>query len=1040
MKTIIGIILFLFMIAIPDSYAQQRKISGLVKDAQTNQPLPGASIIIRGTRTGVATDTQGKFSIQTNPADELVISFIGMETQIIRIKNNLSPVIYLQRNDLNMPEAMVIAFGITPGSSYVGSAVSVQYDTFKSRPLTNILQALEGNVPGLQMTSGSGQPGASPDLRIRGIGSVTASSAPLFIVDDTPYTGDISTIHPDDIDNISILKDAAATALYGSRGANGVVIITTKKGENKKTAFHIKINQGFSSRSIPEYKRVDAYTYYPLMWEAYRNSMIYNKNNPKPIDEASQIASYGNKDAQSIIGILINNPFNVPDRELIGTDGKLNPNARLLYPEDLNWEKAITRAGYRGDYSLLASGGTDATVYYMSFSYTKDKSYLLKSALERATGRANITTNPNHWLQTGIHLAGALHNSSYPNTGINTGYANPFFFSRNIAPIYPIHQHSVTGELLYDALGKPLYEWTNRGEKAYPGHHIVAETELNNNIRKQNTLNAKAFATIRLWEELTFTFNATYDLTNNLVTEYENPEVGDAFGSGRAKRTNDRYDLINFNQLLKFKRTWNKHRIETLLGHESYSNTYKLLYGNREGEISPGNDEFINFTQTTDLVSYSNQYRTEGYFMRFNYNYDSRYLLSASYRRDGSSRFHKDTRWGNFWSVGASWLINQENFMKTKSWINRLKLRSSYGQTGNDNTESWFPWQNSYSINNNGNEPGFIQNTAAGNRNLKWELNKHFDIAVEFHFLQRISGTIEYFKRTTDDLIFNVPQPLSNGVLTQWQNSGSMYNKGIEFSLQGIPVFRNFKWEIGIQLSHFKNKITSLPQKEISASYHKRMAGHSIYDYFLPVYAGVDPENGDALYRMDITDETGKTINESTTNDLNKATSYYCGTAIPKISGALDNRFSYKGITFAFKFTYQLGGKSYDNAYSSLMHSGLYGRAFHTDILKRWEKTGDQTNIPRLDSSNGNNSTIPTSQWLTNASYLTLKSVTLSYIFPQKIPAFLHLKGIRLYGGGENIFRFTHRKGMNPQYRFTGISANDYSPARTFSLGVDLEF
>lgn len=1040
MKTIVGVVLFLFIVGIPGSYAQQQKISGLVKEAVTNAPLPGASVVIRGTRTGVATDLQGKFTILTDPADELVISFVGMKTQIVRVKNNLSPVISLERENLDADEAIVIAFGKTPDDSYTGSAVTVRHDAFRSRPIDNILQALEGNIPGLQTTSGSGQPGASPDLRIRGFGSITASASPLFIMDGVPYTGDIAALHPEDIDNISVLKDAASAALYGSRGANGVVILTTKKGKNDKSAFKVKINQGFSSRSIPEYDRVDAYAYYPLMWEAYRNSLVYNKNNPKPIDRASHIASYGSAEAQSITDLLVNNPFNVPNRELVGTDGKLNPNARLLYPDDLDWEDAVSRTGYRGDYSLSASGGTEATTYYMSVAYTKNKSYLSGSELERTTARAQITTSPDNWLQTGIGIAGALQNSSYPDTEKNTGYANPFFFSRYIAPVYPIHQHAATGEMLYDSSGKPLYEWTNRGEKAFPGHHIVAETELNGKNHKQNALYTRAFAEIRVIKGLTFTFNASYDLTNNLVAEYENPQVGDAAGSGRAKRTNDRYDVLNFNQLLNFKQTWGNHRIETLLGHESYSNTYKLLYGAREGEIISGNDEFINFTQTTDLSSYYNRYRTEGYFLRFGYNYGSRYFLSASYRRDGSSRFHKTARWGNFWSVGASWLIDRENFMKKLPWVDRLKLRSSYGQTGNDNTDSWYPWQNLYAISNNGNEPGFIQNTAAGNRNLKWELNKHFDIAVEFNFLNRIGGTIEYFKRTTDDLLFNVPQPLSGGVLTQWQNSGSMYNKGMEFTLRGTPVAGAFQWEVGIQLTHFKNKITSLPQKEISAGVHKRMAGHSIYDYFLPVYAGVDPDNGDALYRMDITDETGQVTEETTTNDLNKATSFYCGTAMPKIVGAIDHKFSYKGLDFAFKFTYRLGGKTYDNAYSGLMHSGLYGRAFHTDILKRWEKAGDRSNVPRLDSSNGDNSTITTSQWLTKASYLALKSVTLSYSFPERIPAYFHLKGIRLYGGGENIFMLTHRKGMNPQYRFTGISGNDYTPARTFSFGIDLEF
>lgn len=1040
MKTIVGVILFLLAIGVPNGFAQHRKISGTVKDATDNQPLFGASVVIRGTQKGVATNLQGNFSIMAEKGDELIISFVGMKSRIIPVRDNFPREIRLERDYIRADEALVIAFGIVPNETYVGSAATVHQNEFRSRPLTNVLQALEGSVPGLQTTSGSGQPGSTPDIRIRGFGSVTASAAPLYIMDGVPYTGDISAIHPEDVDNISVLKDAASAALYGSRGANGVIIISTKAGKVKTPSFSVKVSQGFSSRSIPEYDRVNAYEYYPLMWEAYRNSMVYNKKNPKTIEEASRIASYGDENSQNIVGILGNNPFNVPGQELVSTQGQLNPGARLLYADDLDWEKAMTRIGYRSDYSISASGGTETTTYFMSVNYTKDKSYLLKSELERTTARANVTARANRWLQAGVNLSGAIHDSSYPATEKNTGYANPFYFSRYLAPIYPIHQHAPTGEILYDSFGKPLYEWTNRGENAYPGHHIIAETELNNNNKKQNILNARAFAEIRFWEGLTFTFNATYDLTNNLISEYQSPKVGDAAGKGRSNRTNDRYDMVNYNQLLNFGRTFGHHRVEALAGHESYSNTYKFLYGKREGEIIEGNDEFINFTLTTDLTSHSSKYRTEGYFTRFNYSYDGRYNLSASYRRDGSSRFQKEARWGNFWSVGGAWLVNRETFIKSQNWVDLLKIRASYGQTGNDNTESWFPWQNLYSINNNGNEAGFIQNTAAGNRNLKWELNRHFDVALEFSFFRRLSGSLEFFRRTTDDLLFNVPQPLSGGVLTQWQNSGSMYNKGVELTLRGIPVIRPLKWEIGLQLSHFRNEITSLPQKEISAGCHKRMTGHSIYDYFLPVYTGVDPENGDALYRTDVLDDKENVIDETTTNDINKATSYYCGTALPKIFGSIDNSLFYKGLGLSFRFTYRLGGQTYDDAYASLMHSGTYGRAFHSDIAGRWKQLGDRTNVPRLDSGNTDNLVAATNRWLTSASFLALKSVTLSYNLPAKIPEFLHLKDIRIYGGGENLFMLTHRKGMNPQYRFTGVSANDYSPARTFSFGIDVEF
>lgn len=1041
MKTIMGVILFLLITGASSGYAQQKKISGTVRYATDGSPLPGASVVIRGTQSGVATDSNGKFTIIADKDAELIISFVGMKSTISPVKNRSFLDIRLEHSIIYEDEAVVIAFGTTSANSYTGSVASIQRDKFSSRPLTNILQVLEGGAPGLLSTAASGQPGSSPDIRIRGFGSINASAAPLYIVDGVPYTGEISNLHPEDVENVSILKDAASASLYGSRGANGVIIISTRKGREEKPVFSVKINQGISSRGIPEYDRVDAYDYYPLMWEAYRNSMVYNKENPKTIEIASQIASYGSEDAQSIATILGNNPFNVPNNEIVGTDGQLNPNARLLYANDLDWEDALTRSGYRGDYSISGSGGNETSTYYMSINHTKDKGYISKSELERTTARVNINTRPRHWIQTGINLSGAFYESSYPDMQNNAGFSNPFFYIRTLAPIYPIHQHGASGEILYDSFGKPLYEWTQRAEKAFLGRHIIAETEKNHNTRKQNVLNSRAFAEFLLFNGFTFTFNAAYDFTNNLISEYENPEVGNAGGLGRSKRTNDRYDMLNFNQLLNYKRTFGIHSVEVLAGHESHSNTYKFLYGKREGEISSGNDEFINFTQTADLSSHTDAYRTEGYLGRLAYNYDNRYFISASYRRDGSSRFHKDVRWGNFWSIGTSWDISRENFIsQSYSWIKQLKIRASYGETGNDNTDSWFPWQNLYMISNNNKEPGFIQKTTAGNRNLKWEQNKHFDVALEFDIQHCIDGTIEFYRRTTDDLLFNVPQPLSNGVLTQWQNSGSMYNQGVEISLHATVLRNPVKWDIGFQLTHFRNEITSLPQKEITVGNHKRTVGHSIYDYFLPSYIGVDPANGDALYRMDVVDESGNVTGESTTNDINKATSYYSGTALPKVSGSIDNTFSYKGLELFFRFTYRLGGKAYDDAYASLMHSGLYGRAFHRDIQNRWRKPGDQTNVPRLDSGNNDNLVSATTRWLTNASYLTLKTVTLSYRLPAKIPSLLNLKDIRVYAGGENLFMLTHRKGINPQNSFAGISANTYTPARLFSLGINFDF
>lgn len=1040
MQKITELSVFLFFIGIFVGNAQSVKISGIVTRYSDDEPLFGANVMIRGTQTGVATDKQGNYALIASENDVLIFSFIGMKTQFIPVKDRTFLRVRLEPENIAVAEALVVAFGSVSPETYSGAASFIGHKDIETRPLTNILQVLDGNICGLEATSASGQPGSSPDFRIRGFGSVNASASPLIVVDGVPYAGNIADIHPNDVESISVLKDASSSALYGSRGGNGVILITTHRGSQKACTYKVSVDQGFSTRAIPEYDRVNTDEYYPLMWEAYRNSLMNRKTNPLSREEASQVATLGSGKTENIAQLLRNNPFGVADTEIVGTDGKLNPAAHLLYPDDLDWEDAVSQIGYRSDYTISADGGSETVSYYLSMGYAKENSYIINSDYERMTARANISVVPKHWLSAGVNISGAVSNASVLNVENNTNAINPFYFTRNIGPIYPVHRHAADGGYIYDKRGEAEYEQANRPEGAFPERHIVAELDMNSLRHEQNSMNSRIFASLHPLKGLTFTVNAAYDLSNNLISEYENAKIGSAAGNGRAKRTDNKYNISNFNELLRYQYTSVRHSFDILAGHESFSNTKKFLFGYRSGQFIDGNDELDNFTTITDLSSHTDKYRAEGYFFHFDYNYSERYIVSASYRRDASSRFHENSRWGNFWSVGAAWIITREKFMNATPFVGFLKLRTSYGKTGNDNTESWYPWKSSYAISNNGQEAGLIQNTTAGNRKLKWESNAHFDVSLEFRLFGRLRGNIEYYNRVTDDLLFSVPQPLSGGVLTQWQNTGSMSNKGIEFNIEGNPVSAgDFKWTIGFVLSHFKNEITSLPQKEISAGNHKRMVGQSIYDFFLPDFAGVDPENGDALYRMDIKDAEENITGETTTNDINKASRYYCGTALPKLTGSIYNTVNYKGVEFMFRFGYRLGGKTYDDAYANLMHSGTYGKAMHKDVLNRWQNGGDLTDVPRLEGDNPHLSA-PGSRWLTNASYLSLKSVGLSYRFPRNIPDFLNLQHIRVYAAGENLFILTHRKGMNPQNSFLGISANDYTPARICSMGIEVSF
>ena len=1028
------------------AFAQNITVKGTVTDNATGEPVPFASIQVKGTMTGTATDAVGNYSIDAPKNATLVFSSIGYLTQDVAVNGRGVINVVLAPDAEALDETIVVAYGTVNKKDFTGSASTVGAEKIESRPLSNVTNALEGSSAGVQFTSASGQPGSAGSIRIRGFGSVNASSSPLYVVDGTPYDG-ISNISPDDIESITILKDAASSALYGSRAANGVVLVTTKKGRSEKISFDIKINQGFSVKASPEYETLDAYEYVPVAWEALRNSYLSASGSKYTMATASAAAS------KNIMTQLMNNPFNVADDQVVGTDGKLNANAKLLYEDDLDWIDAVSQVGYRQEYTMSASGASEKADYYMSLGYLNEKGYTIKSYLERLNARVNVNVQPRKWFKTGISLAGTLGNSNVTNTDSSSGYVNPFYFARNIGPIYPIYQHEADGSYSLDDNGEKIYEWTNRGPGASLGRHIVAETLWNEQAYRRNILNSRAYFDIMFLDGFKFSVNASYDFRNYYNQSSENPQVGDGSPAGRGKAVYYRYDTFNFNQLLTYNKTFGGHTVDVLLGHESYQNNYKYFYGFKQGVVSDGNMELINYTTTNSCYSYSQQYATEGYMARANYNYNHKYYLSASFRRDGSSRFYKDARWGNFWSVGGSWRVDQESFMQQASWVDLLKIRASYGSVGNDGTSSWYAWQSLYNIQRNANTPGFIQDTEAGNKELQWEKNKSLDIALEFDFFKsRLSGSVEFFHRISDNLLFSVPQPLSTGVTSQWQNTGTMFNRGIEVQLSGdIVRARNFTWNSTLNLSHVHNEITKLPEGQgtIISGTKQLQRGHSIYDFWLYEYAGVDPETGDALFYVggyaDETDEYGAKVldptkERTTTNDYTKADKYYVGTSIPKVYGSWTNTFSFKGLELSVLLTYSLGGQKYDSTYGSFMSVGSLGSAFHKDLLDSWHEAGDITDIPRIDMGKSNYQNPSSSRWLTDASYLNIRNITLSYAFPKSVTQKLDLSGLRIYGSVENAHLFCARTGMDPQYSFAGTSYNDYSPARTMSIGLNIQF
>lgn len=953
----------------------------------------------------------------------------------------------------DIEEVVVVAYGKQKKETVVGSNSVIKSKDLAQRSLTNVSQALDGATPGVQISTSTGQPGSSLAVRIRGFSSIGTGNSPLYIVDGTVYNGNIANISPDDIESINILKDAASTSLYGSSAANGVVMITTKKGK-KGTQFSFSASTGFSTRSIPEYDRLDAGQYYPIVWEAIRNGQLYSTSNPKSLAEANAYAS-----KVLIPEVLKNNVYDVSDDVLV-VDGKLNPNARLKY-DDLDWQKALFKTGVRQNYDLSYSGGTDKTKYYASFGYLKEDAYAIKSDYERINARLNIDSQIKSWLKLGTNLAmsNSFSNQAIDGANNNTSYINPFRWSRTMGPIYSIYAHDpVTGAYIYDKEGNKVFDPADkRGPDAAVGRHVIQETLLNKEFQKIYNINSRFFAEFKLLPELTFTTNVGYDTRNAKTLSYKNKIIGDAAPDGSSAITNTESQTLTFNQLLNYDKNFGKHGVNLLLGHENISYKYEYVYGYKKGQIIDDNDELVNFVTPASLTSYIRELPKESYFSRLNYDYDRKYLLSASVRRDGSSRFYEDVRWATFWSLGAGWRIDQEKFLKNNSTISQLKLRGSYGEVGNDGSYgtavSYYAWQALYELGYNNADYAGVMMSSVGNKNLTWESNVQSDVGLEFGlFNNRISGSVEYYKRGTDGLIFSVPKPDSSGNLSKKENIGSLENSGIEIALN-VDVIKNanLKWNINFNGSTLKNKITKLPQEEIITGTKKYTVGSSIYDYWLRQWYGVDPQNGLGLfYASDEAIEAAKAAGKIDefreingvllTTDHNKAKYDYSGTTIPKLFGSFGTKFEYKGFSLSALFTYQIGGKTYDSNYGSLMDGYPQGGALSTDILKRWQKPGDITDVPRLDASNYLSAGASSTRWLVKSDFLTLRQVTLSYNLNRELINPLGIKTLRLFVTGENIWSKTARKGLEPIQSFNGTTTNRFAPARMISFGFSTNF
>lgn len=1054
-------LLFVFMLLLGSAAAltAQRAITGTVTD-QNKEPLIGATILVEGTSVGTVTDALGEFSL-TVPAgsNTLLISYTGYTTSRVELTASSNYAVELASDGITLSDVVVTAYGTTRKEALTGSVSSIKSEAIALRPVNNISNVIEGASPGVITSTANGQPGSGLGIRIRGFGSINATQEPLYVVDGVPYVGATSNINPDDVESISILKDASATALYGSRAANGVVMITTKRGKKGRNNVSLKVTQGFASRGLPEYERVDAFDYYPLIWESYANSLVYPVSGTGiSRDSASRVAS-GLTSRTGVAGLLAYNPFNVPANQIVGVDGRINPNAQLIYGDDLDWTQDLMRTGDRKDYVLSFNGGADKMDYFLSAGYLKEDGYTINSDFERFTARLNVNVQPKEWLRTGLNISANHTTSNLANDESSTTFVNPFFFTRNIGPIFPVYAHNMTtGEFLIDPVtGQRFWDLGNFGDSGlgipnrpgggFAGRHGLAETTLNSQLLNRTVLSGRSSTDIIFLKNFKFTNSLGIDFQYQARNNFENTLVGDGAPAGRSRRQFESTIGLIATQLLNYTNDFGKSNVNILVGHESYNERGTDLNGFKQGQSLSGNTELNNFTTINSLTSALDFYRIESYFSRASYNYDDRYILTASLRRDGNSRFASESRWGTFWSVGGAWNIHREAFFNA-SFVNRLKLRSSYGITGVADGIGFYAFQGLYVFANNANEAGIVQSTSAYlNRALSWENNAQFDIGLDFGlFNDRVSGSVEFFNRESSDLLFAVPQPLSSGISTTLQNTATMFNRGIEANLS-IDVVRtkDFLWNMNFNASTLTNEITKMPEvaPEFITGTKKYAVGQSIFDYWLRTFHSVDPTDGAALY---VANDPNLTANrrvigtDTLTTSINNAKFEYNGSVIPDLYGSFTPTIRYKGLSLSALFTFQVGGLTYDALYASLMSTSTVGGALHKDILNRWQNEGDITNVPRMDQGRGPDFNAGSSRWLIDASFLNIRNVNLSYNLPQSLLNKLKFTGGNVFVAMENVAFFSKRVGMNNQQAFSGVTSNAYPPARVFSGGFNINF
>jgi TonB-linked SusC/RagA family outer membrane protein len=983
----------------------------------------------------------------------------------------------------DIEEVMVVGYSKVNRNEFVGTASQVNTKSIDNKAATNISQALAGEVAGVRIINPSGQPGANASIRIRGFSSVNGGRDPLYILDGAPYEGNISVINPDDIESMTVLKDASATAIYGARGANGVIVINTKRGRSNRSNIQIESKIGANLALIPRYDVIQSpEEYIGVAWEGLYNQGRL-KNDPNP-------TGYANTNLFGATGVNTNyNMWNVAGANLI------DPNTRQVRdgvtrrynPE--NWRDYAFKPGLRTENNLSMSGGSGKTTYYTSFGYLKDEGYSLNSNFERYNTRLNLGFEPKSWLKGSFNMGYALTKSK--NGGQTEDSGSVFWFADNIPSIYPLFTRDAAGNKIYDPrVNGNVYDYGNVAGRARGfglGTNAIADAVYDQDNYNKHEINTTVNFEATITKDLTFETRVGGQYYNNSRNNLNNPFYGSSASTG-GSIYKEKLEMFTWNwlQLLRYKHRFGNHGVEAFVAHESNSFEYRELSGSKAGLVDPSTPEFNNGVTLTGLNSFIYDYKLESFFANLTYDYEGKYLLQASVRRDGSSRFIND-KWDTFGALGLGWVVSKEEFMNTDLFP-LLKLKTSYGLVGNqslaassatDQNSGYYPGYNVY---NTGSMMGAIGASYEryGYPLLTWEKSKKFQAGIEFALFKNriIEGSVDYYNSQADNLIFDTRLAPSTSQAILRANSGVLVNKGVEFTVTGhILKKSDFFVDLSINGEMTKNKLTEMPFDpatnapkilDVSEVGYGRAEGHSIYDYYMREWAGVNSQTGAAQWVMHYVDANGNgqfdagdqkilslyefqkanpnaVISQGVTEAYADATQKFVGkSAIPDLRGAVNLSFGYKNFAIGAQMLYSFGGYSYDAAYASFMSNSIVGNNnWHKDIHGSWKNPGDITDIPRLSNANGTdaNFSSQSTRFLTKSDYLILNNVNVSYTFTKDILLGTGLNSLTISVAGDNLWLKSKRQGFNPYTSETGQSSvYNYAPLSTLTFGVKANF